>query len=220
MTDVPGPPDRRPLASRETRWAASVTAVLVRWGASPNGISVFGLAAGLTAGGLLAATAVTADWLQRLCWLGAAACVQLRLLANLFDGMVAVAAGRTSQVGELFNEIPDRLSDAAILIGLGYAAGGMPELGYLAAVAALLTAYVRALGKSAGVPGVFAGPMGKQHRMAVVTAAAVLCAVLPAGWVERYRVPAWAAGVCAAGALVTTVRRVIIIAGRLRTPRP
>ena len=47
----------------------------------------------------------------------------LSLLANLLDGMVAMGRGVASPVGELFNEVADRVSDTAILLGLGWAAG-------------------------------------------------------------------------------------------------
>jgi phosphatidylglycerophosphate synthase len=197
-----------------------LAAALARRGVSPNAISVAGLVAGLLAGVALAATAFTDGWALRLCWIAGAAGVQLRLLANLLDGMVAVASNRTSKLGELFNEVPDRLSDAAVLVGLGYAAGGRPELGYVAAVGALLTAYVRALGKAAGAPNVFAGPMAKPHRMALVTVVALACAALPAGWVTGYHVPAWALGVVAAGTVVTVARRLARIAAHLREPAP
>ena len=213
-------PDRRPLASRNTRWANALAGALARRGISPNAISVAGLVAGCLAGLAFAATAWTDDWAYRLCWVAGAAGVQLRLLANLLDGMVAVATGRTSKVGELFNEFPDRLSDAATLVGLGYAAGSVPELGYVAAVGALLTAYVRALGKSAGAPNVFVGPMAKPHRMALVTVAALACAALPAEWVIGYHVPAWALGVVAAGTVVTVARRLIRVAAHLREHHP
>jgi phosphatidylglycerophosphate synthase len=133
---------------------------------------------------------------------------------------VAVASDRTSKLGELYNEFPDRLSDAATLIGLGYAAGSLPELGYVAAVGALLTAYVRALGKSAGTPGAFVGPMAKPHRMALVTVAALACAALPVDWVTSYHVPAWALGVVVAGTVVTVVRRLLRVAAHLRESRP
>jgi phosphatidylglycerophosphate synthase len=106
----------------------------------------------------------------------------------------------------------------AALVGLGYAAGGVPELGYLAAVGALLTAYVRAVGKAAGAPSVFAGPMAKPHRMALVTVVALACAALPADWVNGYHVPAWALGVVAAGAVVTVARRLARVAAHLREP--
>ncbi len=80
---------------------------------------------GLAAGALFYTTALHPEF-ARLTWLLAAALVQLRLLANMFDGMVAVETNTASPVGELFNEVPDRVSDAAILVGLGYAAGGTP----------------------------------------------------------------------------------------------
>ncbi|HVK18725.1 MAG TPA: CDP-alcohol phosphatidyltransferase family protein [Fimbriiglobus sp.] len=210
-------PERRPIAARD--WGASRRAAgwLARRGVSPNAISVVGMVCGVAASGALALTSAGWGWSA---WLAAAALIQLRLLANMLDGMVAVAAGRRTRLGELFNELPDRISDAAILIGLGYAAGGVPELGYLAAVAALLTAYVRALGKTAGAPAVFAGPMAKQHRMAVVTLAAVACAVLPNGWAESYHVAGWVAGACLAGTVVTVARRLVLIARHLREARP
>ena len=80
-------------------------------------------------------------------FLAAAALIQLRLAANMFDGMVALETGRASPTGELFNEVPDRVSDAAMFIGAGYAAGGNPTLGYLAACLALFVTYVRGRGR-------------------------------------------------------------------------
>jgi len=57
----------------------------------------------------------------RILWLVAAGGAQLRLTGNMLDGMVALASGRASKVGELYNEIPDRVSDAAVFIGAGFA---------------------------------------------------------------------------------------------------
>ncbi len=73
--------------------------------------------AGIAAGICLAATAYTPSLTTRAAWLLAACLIQLRLLANMFDGMVAIEQGRQSPLGELYNEIPDRVSDAFILIG-------------------------------------------------------------------------------------------------------
>jgi len=213
-------PDRRPIAARDTRWAHAVAGYLARRGVSPNAISIAGLIAGLAAGAAFAGSAFTDDTPRRLCWLAGAACVVLRLLANMFDGMVAVASGRSTKLGELYNELPDRISDAAALIGLGYAAGSVPELGYVAAIGAILTAYIRALGKTAGAPNVFLGPMAKQQRMAGVIATAVGCAALPTDWTVGYHVPAWALAVCVAGMLVTIARRLARIAYHIRDPGP
>lgn len=104
-------------------------------------------------------------------WFMAAAGVQLRLFCNLMDGLLAVEGGLKSATGELFNEIPDRISDALILVPLGYA--GASEwsiaLGWAAAVGSVLTAYIRALGASMTGQHDFSGPMAKPHRMAAVT---------------------------------------------------
>jgi phosphatidylglycerophosphate synthase len=81
----------------------------------------------------------------------------------------------------LFNEVPDRVSDTAVLVGLGVAAGSV-ALGLAAALAAMATAYVRTTARAAGAPSDFGGPMAKQHRMALATALAVWCALVPGGW--------------------------------------
>jgi phosphatidylglycerophosphate synthase len=128
--------------------------------------------AGLLGGACFAATSHLDDYVAA-CWLAGAACVQLRLIANMLDGMVAVLSDRCSPVGELYNEVPDRVSDTAIFVGLGYAAGGTAPLGFAAALAAMFTAYIRTTCVTAGAPPDFRGPMAKQHRMFLVTCLAI-----------------------------------------------
>ena len=53
------------------------------------------------------------------------------------DGLVAVEYGKGSATGALFNEVPDRIADSAVLVGAGYAATGWVTLGYVAALLAL-----------------------------------------------------------------------------------
>ncbi len=55
-----------------------------------------------------------------LLWLGAALGIQLRLVCNLIDGMVAIEGGMKSPVGGLYNEVPDRIADPLLLIAAGY----------------------------------------------------------------------------------------------------
>jgi phosphatidylglycerophosphate synthase len=214
--------DRRPIAARQTAWAAWVTTRLVRAGCSPNGISVAGMVFCLLAGAALAGTTRVGPVWERVLFAAAAVLIQLRLLANLFDGMVAIESGRASAVGELYNDVPDRISDAATLIGLGYASGGWPEMGYVTAVLAVLTAYVRAVGKAAGAGSDFRGPMAKQQRMFLATVASGYMAVAPAAWQ-----PAWGPGarwglaaailvIIALGSAWTSVRRARGIAAKLR----
>jgi phosphatidylglycerophosphate synthase len=164
--------DRRPIAAREWQVSRQAAAWLAARGVGANAISLAGMASGIAASLALAAThpPISAG---RAAWLVAALLILARLAANMLDGMVALARGTASKLGELYNEAPDRISDSAILIGLGYAAGGDVVLGYAGALAALLTAYVRVLGKAAGAPQEFCGPMAKQQRMALVILAAL-----------------------------------------------
>ena len=106
--------DRRPIATRNRKWAQSATAWLASRNVSPNAISIAGMCACIAAGLALALTSVEYN---RIFWLVAALGAQLRLTANMLDGMVALASGRDSKVGELYNEVPDRVSDAAVFIG-------------------------------------------------------------------------------------------------------
>lgn len=174
--------ERRPISAREWSISHRLARRLARLGVSPNAISMAGMACGLAGGLALAATPLLGPIAARAAWLGAAALILLRLLANMLDGMVAIEAGKASTVGELYNEVPDRVSDTAILVGAGYAAGGVAALGYLAALAAMSTAYIRVLGRGLGTPQEFCGPMAKPHRMNVVAAIALYLGLAPLGW--------------------------------------
>ena len=110
--------DRRPIATRNRKWAQAATVWLASRNVSPNAISIAGMCACIVAGIALGVTSIS-DY--RILWLVAALGAQLRLTANMLDGMVALASGRASKTGELYNEVPDRVSDAAVFIGAGFA---------------------------------------------------------------------------------------------------
>jgi phosphatidylglycerophosphate synthase len=145
----------------------------------PNAISLSSIIFAAAAGACLAGT--TAYGSTPL-FLLAAVFVQLRLLANMLDGMVAQLSGESSPLGDMWNEVPDRFADVIILVSAGYALGGTVVLGYVASMLALFTAYVRAFGATHGVMGLFLGPMAKPHRMAAVTAATLWAALVPGHW--------------------------------------
>jgi phosphatidylglycerophosphate synthase len=211
--------DRRPIATRNRKWAQASTAWLASRNVSPNAISIVGMCTCITAGLALGLTSIQYN---RVFWVIAALGSQLRLTANMLDGMVALASGRASKTGELYNEIPDRVSDAAVFIGAGFAWGGNIALGYIATILAIFTAYVRAAGKIAGAPNEFCGPMAKQHRMLVMTIACVYSTVVPRSWqVLQFHgveigVMSIALSVIIAGCLITVVRRLDRIAETLR----
>lgn len=214
--------DRRPLESRNLRIFQQASRWLAEHNVSPNTISVLGMIAGIFSGAALAATAHWPDEAMYF-WLAGAVLIQLRLLANMLDGMVAIQANRASALGELYNEIPDRISDFATLVGLGYASGGLPALGWLAAWLAALTAYIRAQGKAAGAAQHYHGPMAKPQRMALATATAVCCSFFPMKWQvyqfdgHELTLPAIALAIVSVGCVITCVRRLQAIARDLRS---
>jgi phosphatidylglycerophosphate synthase len=209
-------PNRRPLKSRDTRWAKNAAAAMARAGISPNAISGASVvAAAIAALATLFASGAESRPAAIAGFVVAALGVQGRLLANLLDGMVAVEWNRRSAAGEVWNDLPDRIADSVILIAAGYAAGA-PALGWACALLAVSTAYVRVLGGAVGLPQSFAGPMAKPHRMAVVTVALFASAVETAfGFAPRALVIAlW---VIAAGTIVTIVRRTLAIVRALES---
>lgn len=197
--------ERRPLASRNTRWAQTTARHMAAMSITPNAISQASM--------VMAAFAGIAFWCaggrdgvaRILLLLAAALFCQLRLLCNLFDGMVAVEGGKAQADGPFWNEFPDRAADIMIFAGIGYGIG-QPGLGWAAACFAVLTAYVRELGRGNGTPGDFGGPMAKQHRMAAVTLAGLLSAIEPL-WSGRNEVLAAALWIVAVGAAFTAMRR-------------
>ena len=199
---------RRPLASRGSAFARKAVALLLKTSVTPNQISVASV-------GIAALGAVALAFAPRwpLLFLVAAAAVQLRLVCNLLDGMVAVEGGRGTPVGALYNEVPDRVADTLFLVAWGLALD-MPSLGWAAALAAALTAYLRVLGGALGQPQDFRGPMAKQHRMALLTGVCVLAFAerLALGSTWALQAGLW---VVAAGSLVTCVTRTRAIAARI-----
>ncbi len=219
MTDAPDLDNRRPLKSRQTAWARGLAKAVAGKGIKADAISGLGLAFAGLGGALLAASGGVDGWPRGAALIVAAACIQLRLVCNLLDGLVAVEHGRSSPFGPIWNELPDRIADVLLLAGAGYGAmtagfSGGPALGWLAAVLAVLTAYVRELGRGLGFPADFSGPLAKPQRMAVLTAACAVAAFEPL-WRGRGEVLALGLAVIAVGTLVTVVRRTGNLATRL-----
>jgi phosphatidylglycerophosphate synthase len=162
----PEPLERRPLKVRRLLFFQTFAAWLARSGITPNQISVLSIFFSLFAGWALTWQGFGLWW--------AALGIQLRLICNLMDGMVAVEHKQRTALGDLYNEVPDRVSDSFILIGLGLHADVSLSLALLAALLAALTAYIRVLGTAVGAKTYFIGPMAKQQRMALMTGFAVL----------------------------------------------
>ena len=207
--------NRRPLKSRGTAWAAAAARVALASGISADGISILGVLISL-AGAAALALFLAVPWH----FLIGAAAVQLRLLCNMLDGMVAVEGGKKSPYGPLYNELPDRLEDSVLLIAAGFSAGLIGFLlGLIAALLAAICAYVRLLGGTLGQPQDFVGPQAKPHRMFVLTLGLVGAFVEQVtmggdyGETISLHVALW---VIVIGTLITIARRTLRIARRLR----
>lgn len=164
-------------------------------------------------------------------WVLGAIAIQLRLLCNLLDGLMAIeGGGARSALGELWNDVPDRVSDALVLIAAGHAVSGGWQVagwsgweiaGWSAAMLAVGTAYVRFVGASLLGHHDFGGPLAKPQRMFVMTVAGVAAAIEIAAGEPARAVPIGLV-VVAAGSALTLVLRLARIARELRArgPRP
>ncbi len=199
------PGSRRPLSSRDTDWARAMTRRLAATSITPNQISGAGMVFAAFAGLAFLMVGQTGGWPRAGLLLVAACGCQMRLLCNLFDGLVAVEAGKAAPDGPFWNEAPDRLSDLMILAGLGHGLG-VPALGWAAAGLAILTAYLRELGHATGLPPDFSGPMAKPQRMAVLTGAALVSLAEPI-WSGQGGLLLAALWVVCLGAGLTALRR-------------
>ena len=129
--------DLRRLLS--TRVEQPIAGLLAALGLSPNAITLLGMA-GAVAAGVLASQGLL---------LAAGVATLLAGILDLFDGSVARLTGRESRFGALLDSTADRVSEAAVLVGLAvHYAGEGSLLGVLlscgAMAGSMMVSYVRA----------------------------------------------------------------------------
>lgn len=164
---------RRDVGARKINIFQKFAQKLVHWKFTPNQVSVASIFFAAVAGGALYSLPQlplsTQIGLLVLAILG----IQLRLVCNLIDGLMAIEGGLKTASGEIFNDFPDRISDIVIFVGAGFVAQLYNplsfHLGWMAALVAVMTAYVRCMGAAITGAHDFVGPMAKQHRMFLTT---------------------------------------------------
>jgi phosphatidylglycerophosphate synthase len=199
--------ERRQVSSRSNGLIQGLASWLARTDISANQISAFSIVASLA---VPAGLFFLDGWAAVIVALVG---IQLRLLANVIDGLVAVEGGKASPVGALYNEFPDRIADTIIFVSMGYAVQ-CEWLGWLCALLAAFTAYIRVFGGALGQPQVFAGPMAKQHRMAIASIGLIAGAVF-APWVPAQLAWQVTLVIIALGSVMTCVTRTVGIVKRL-----
>ena len=154
------PTSRRPIADAFRSTALGAVRLCVRGGIHPDAISYLSIVASALAAFCFWKSG-THPWLLLM---GPAFC-HLRLWFNMLDGMVALASGKASWRGEILNDLPDRISDVLIFVGVAHSGWSAVIGGYWVAILALLTAYVGMFGQAVGVQREFSGLMSKPWRM-------------------------------------------------------
>ncbi len=217
MDERPQPDARRPIAARGAKWASASASWLAMHGVAPNRISLASIVFALIAAACFAASPHVAPIPAVLLLASVPVWIALRSICNLLDGMIAVEHRKATPAGVLFNEFPDRISDAAFFIGAGFAAtpaaAGL-HLGWTCAALAILTAYTRALAASAGVSHDFRGPMAKPQRMAALALGATAAAIETALTHSTYALTITLA-IIALGCVITIARRLHCAARQL-----
>lgn len=199
------PTSRRPIADMFRRTATGVVALCLRFDIHPDVVSYLSIVASAAAA-VCFWQAGSRTWLL---WVAPVLCY-IRLWMNMLDGMVALASGKASPRGEILNELPDRISDVLIFVGVAHSGLNSPLSGYWAAILALLTAYVGVLGQAVGAQREFGGLMAKPWRMVILHAGAWLTALWPSAGSPRsgeLTILDWTCVVVILGCLQTVVVR-------------
>jgi phosphatidylglycerophosphate synthase len=186
----------------------------VRHGIHPDAISYLSIVAAL-----IAAICFWKSGAIRCLLIIAPLFCYLRLWFNMLDGLVAFAAGKASRRGEILNDLPDRISDIVIFVGVAHTGLMNPLIGYWAAILAVLTSYVGLFGQALGVQRQFGGVMSKPWRMVTLSVGAWLTFFLPRQLSPTLTVLDWTCLVIIAGCVETIVVRLKCITVALQDER-
>jgi phosphatidylglycerophosphate synthase len=213
------PTSRRPIGEGFRATARFATSFCVRAGIHPDAISY----ASVVAAGIAAICFWKSGPRPSLLFFAPLFCY-LRLWFNMLDGMVALASGKASWRGEILNDLPDRVSDVLIFVGVAHSGWMNPFVGYWAAILALLTAYVGMFGQAVGVQREFSGVMSKPWRMVALHLGAWITAGCfwtnkGGGFAGPLTVLDWTCLVVIAGCLETIAVRLKRIMAALRKSR-
>ncbi|MFJ4679894.1 MULTISPECIES: phosphatidylinositol phosphate synthase [unclassified Kitasatospora] len=191
-----------------TRVLTPFAAMLLRWGVSPDAVTLIGTA-GSVAGALV--------FFPRGEFFWGVITVTLFIFSDLVDGNMARQAGRSSKWGAFLDSTLDRVADAAIFGGLAmwYAGGGDNDLLCAVSVFCLasgqVVSYTKARGEALGFPVNVSGLVERAERLVISLTAAGLAGLHKFGvpYIEwLLPIALWAV---AAGSLVTVAQRMLTV---------
>lgn len=210
MSGTYEPSSRRPIADLFRKSAHSAVRVAVRLGIHPDVFSYASIVAAAASGWLFWKSSTHPRYLAV-----AVVFALLRLWLNMFDGMVALAAGKASKKGEIINDLPDRVSDVLIFAGVAHSGWCHPYYAYWVAIAALIVAYVGLFGQAVRVQREFSGVMAKPWRIVVLSIGALITMFLVLAdrtlWFGGFMVLDWTLFAILLGCVQTVVIRLVRI---------
>lgn len=186
------------LKPASQRLVRPIEDLLVARGVSPDAITGAAVVVAAAGGSCLALAGRAPALMLAIPVLAAA-----RLVLNILDGTVARRTGRSRPVGELWNELGDRVADVLFIGGLAFHPSVEPRLALAAVIAALLASYAGVVARAAGGRRQYGGIMSKPGRMIVLAVAAPAAYVTGDG-----RLLAAAAALIVVGSLATLAQRV------------
>lgn len=204
--------DRRPAHAREAVPIMKFAGFCSNFGITPNQLSIAGIFFSLFAGICYLMVPRYSGYEAQL-YLLAVVFICSRALCNLSDGLIAIEYGRKTRSGEIYNDVPDRISDIFILVGASFSVQGHPwaiHIGWSAASMALITAYIRVLGRAIGAKSYFVGPMSKNGRLWLIVPASLLeiaSHYFPFGFSVIY----YSLWIITVGSVITCLRRLRLI---------
>jgi phosphatidylglycerophosphate synthase len=135
----------------------------------------------------------------------------LRTACNALDGMVARGLTVSSSMGEVYNEVYDRISDALIFFCVGLTGHGRIELAFVATICILINSYLGIIGKASGGSRIYAGLVGKADRMILLGIVGIISFF-------KYNVNYWNVVliVIIAGTCIAMIQRISLIAKDLK----
>lgn len=191
-----------------TRVLTPFAALLLRWGVSPDAVTLIGTA-GSVAGALV--------FFPRGEFFWGTITITLFIFSDLVDGNMARQAGTSSRWGAFLDSTLDRVADAAIFGGLAlwYAGQGDNELLCAVAICCLasgqVVSYTKARGESLGFPVNVSGVVERAERLVLTLVAAGVAGLHGFGvpYVEwLLPVALW---LVAVGSLVTVGQRMLTV---------
>ena len=205
---------RRPIAAAFRKTAGAATRFCVRHEIHPDAISYLSIVVAL-----IAAICFWKSGASRWLLIIAPLFCYLRLWFNMLDGLVAFAAGKASRRGEILNDLPDRISDIVIFVGVAHSGLMNPLIGYWAAILAVLTSYAGLFGQALGVQRQFGGIMSKPWRMVALHCGAWLTFFFAPQSTATLTIFDWTCLVVIAGCVETIVVRLKRIIAALQDKR-